>query len=232
MAYTLHTYKFWPDAMAARVALQEQGDQAELVDVDMSAGANKTPAFLKLNPAGEPPVLVDDKGPMDTGGPLTLWETMAISQYLNDKHVRQPGSKPVLFPNDPEVYPLSLQWATWTQINLVPAVEQVLLNSKILPSAQRNLVALFLGAAQTLRALTFLETQVPDQANGPAFMARGPQGGAGVFSFADITLGATLTYAHLANQQMPLQNFPKLSAYLQMLETRPSFRNVFTGVTI
>lgn len=60
------------------VLLREIGQPFELCRVDREAGTHKTPAYLKLNPNGTIPVLVD--------GPLVLYETAAIAMHLADAH--------------------------------------------------------------------------------------------------------------------------------------------------
>lgn len=60
------------------VLLHEIGVPFELVLVDRTQGAHKQPAYLKLNPNGQIPVLED--------GPLVLYETAAIALHLADTH--------------------------------------------------------------------------------------------------------------------------------------------------
>jgi glutathione S-transferase len=74
---TLHHYpgnaSFAPHAL-----LREIGADFELQLVDRVHGAHRSPAYLKLNPNGLIPVLVD--------GPLVLYETAAILLHLADVH--------------------------------------------------------------------------------------------------------------------------------------------------
>ena len=65
-------------AMTPHILLEEIGVPFELVLVDRMADAHKAPAYLKLNPNGLIPVLVD--------GELVLYETAAICLYLCDKY--------------------------------------------------------------------------------------------------------------------------------------------------
>jgi len=58
--------------------LQEMGVAFELVRVDLAGGAHKQPPYLKLNPNGLVPTLVD--------GDLVLYETAAICLHLCDAH--------------------------------------------------------------------------------------------------------------------------------------------------
>jgi glutathione S-transferase len=63
-------------SMTPHMLLEEIGAPFELVLVDRMADAHKTPAYLKLNPNGLIPVLID--------GELVLYETAAICLYLCD----------------------------------------------------------------------------------------------------------------------------------------------------
>jgi len=51
--------------------------------IDLMKGEQHTPGFLKLNPAGAIPVIVDPEGP--DGKPLTLSQSGAIVIYLAEK---------------------------------------------------------------------------------------------------------------------------------------------------
>lgn len=65
-------------SLAPHVVLEEIGASFELVHVDRTSGAHKSAQFLKLNPNGQIPVLVD--------GDLVLYESAAICLYLADRH--------------------------------------------------------------------------------------------------------------------------------------------------
>lgn len=65
-------------SFAPHVLLRELGVEFELQQVDRAHGAHKSPQYLKLNPNGLIPVLVD--------GDLVLYETAAILLHLADTH--------------------------------------------------------------------------------------------------------------------------------------------------
>jgi glutathione S-transferase len=65
-------------SMTPHVLLEELGVPFELQFVDRTVGAQKSPAYLKLNPNGLIPVLAD--------GELVLYETAAICLHLADTH--------------------------------------------------------------------------------------------------------------------------------------------------
>lgn len=57
------------------------GLPVELIDVDLAAGAQKTPAFLAMNPFGQVPVIQD--------GELTLADSNAILVYLASQYANE-----------------------------------------------------------------------------------------------------------------------------------------------
>jgi glutathione S-transferase len=64
--------------LAPHMLLEELGTPYELVLVDFPADGHKQPEYLKLNPAGRLPVLVD--------GDIVLYEAAAICLHLADRH--------------------------------------------------------------------------------------------------------------------------------------------------
>jgi glutathione S-transferase len=88
-------------SMTPHLLLRELGVPFELKYVDRSTGAHKAPAYLKLNPNGLIPVLVD--------GSLVLYETAAICLHLADTHP-QAGFAPA--PGTPERAHF-YKWLAW-----------------------------------------------------------------------------------------------------------------------
>jgi glutathione S-transferase len=64
--------------LAPHMVLEEIGAPYQLVPVDRANNAQKSPAYLQLNPTGRIPVLIDDD--------LVLFETAAICLHLVDRH--------------------------------------------------------------------------------------------------------------------------------------------------
>jgi glutathione S-transferase len=65
-------------SFAPHLLLEELGEKFELLYVDRAVSAQKAPAYLKLNPNGLIPVMVD--------GGMVLYETAAICLHLADTH--------------------------------------------------------------------------------------------------------------------------------------------------
>lgn len=92
-------------SMTPHILLEELGVPFELQFVDRAAGAHKSPAYLKLNPNGLIPVLVD--------GELVLYETAAICLHLVDTHP-QAGLAPALGSMERAHFYKWLAWLTNT----------------------------------------------------------------------------------------------------------------------
>jgi GST-like protein len=70
-----------PNGWKATIALEELGIDYELHPVDLAAGEQRQESFLRLNPNGRIPVIVD------RGGAVTrvVFESGAILMYLAEK---------------------------------------------------------------------------------------------------------------------------------------------------
>jgi GST-like protein len=85
----------------AAIALEETGLAYRLHRVDLAKGEQRSPEFLRLNPAGLIPVIVDSDGP--GGKPLTLSQSAAIVLYCAEKSGK-------FLPRDPGRRALAMQW--------------------------------------------------------------------------------------------------------------------------
>ncbi|KAI8476238.1 MAG: thioredoxin-like protein [Monoraphidium minutum] len=83
--------------------IAELGTPVELVQVDMRAGQHKTPAYLKMHPFGQVPVLDDDGH--------TIFESGAILIYLAAKHAQL----------DPAAMGKAAQWTLFANSTLSDA---------------------------------------------------------------------------------------------------------------
>ena len=73
-------------SMVPHILLEELAVPYQRVLVDRAVNAHKSPEYLKLNPNGLIPVLVQDDKAGGAGTPLVLYETAAIVLHLCDTH--------------------------------------------------------------------------------------------------------------------------------------------------
>ncbi len=106
---TLHYYPS-NASITPHILLEEMGVPFELKLVDRTQGAHKSPDYLKLNPNGLIPVLVD--------GDLVLYETAAICLYLVEKFPEKNFAPPSDIAKRAEFY----KWLMWMTNTLQPAI--------------------------------------------------------------------------------------------------------------
>ena len=73
----LYDFKSSPNCQRVKVVLEEKKIPYEPLNVDLRAGAQKTPDYLKINPYGKVPAIVD--------GDTVLYESCIINEYLDEK---------------------------------------------------------------------------------------------------------------------------------------------------
>jgi len=72
-----------PNGLKVQIMLEETGLEYELHRVNLSEGDQKTPDYLKINPNGKIPAIVDGDGL--GGDEVTVFESGAILLYLAEK---------------------------------------------------------------------------------------------------------------------------------------------------
>lgn len=91
---TLYTAAISQNAVRAELALLEKGIPFEKVQVDLFGGEHKQPAYGKVTPRRQVPTLIYGDG----GDAITLYESVAIIQFLDDIHPQPPLMPPVSEP--------------------------------------------------------------------------------------------------------------------------------------
>ena len=94
---TLHTWTT-PNGKKPAIMLAELELRCDLRLVDIGKGAQKSPEYLRINPNGKIPALVDDD--------VTIFESGAILLHLADKTKR-------LIPQSPDGRAEVLSWLFW-----------------------------------------------------------------------------------------------------------------------
>jgi glutathione S-transferase len=97
-------------SMAPHIVLEEIGQPFELVLVDRTQDEHKSADYLRLNPNGLIPVLVD--------GDMVLYETAAICLHLADTHPASGMAPALATPKRAEFY----KWLMWLTNTLQAAL--------------------------------------------------------------------------------------------------------------
>ena len=88
MTITLYDYVSSPNCQRVEIVLHEKGLPYDIVPISLRKKEQKKPEFLKLNPYGKVPVIVD--------GEKVLFESCIINEYLDEQYPNPP-----LMPKDP-----------------------------------------------------------------------------------------------------------------------------------
>jgi glutathione S-transferase len=188
-------------AFRALWMLEELGLAYQNVPVGFATGETRSAEFLKLNPNGHIPVLID--------GEVVLWESMAINLYL----ARTYGSGslwPATVADEGRVF----QWSFWVMTEVEGALLAVLLHRRIFPEAQRDPGLAAEGEAQLATPFGVLEGAL----RGRAYLLGES------FSVADLNVASVLGWAAIV--RLDLGRWPLLAAWLGRCAERPAYRKV------
>lgn len=135
--YTLY-YSPGACSLSVHVALNEIGADFQAINTSIPEGKNRDPEFLKLNPRGQVPVLVDGDTPIREGA--------AILIHLLTKE------KSPLLPASGPAHLNTLQWLMWANASLHPAYSRTFWLKKTVKD-EAQLQALQLEAEKPIQAL-------------------------------------------------------------------------------
>jgi len=107
---------FWPTGNGKKITimLEECALEYRIIPVNINKGDQFAPAYEALNPNSKMPTIVDHEA---AGGPLTVFESGAILQYLAEKTGK-------LLPSDTAGKYRVLQWVYWQVGGLGPMAGQ------------------------------------------------------------------------------------------------------------
>ncbi|HEX7235930.1 MAG TPA: glutathione S-transferase [Gammaproteobacteria bacterium] len=148
--------------------LAELGLPYTRIEAGLEHGKNTEPWYLKLNPNGRIPLLVD--------GSFSLWESNTIVRYLAGKH-----GVGGLCPASLEARALAERWMDWQLSTLVLPVSIVFWNLIRKPAGERDAVAIERNLREANRAMTLLDEHLAGQ----------PYVAGDAFTMGDIPVGAT-----------------------------------------
>jgi len=193
--YRLYDYLPSGNGYKCRLVLKDLQLPYELIEMDITRGATRTPEFLARNPNGRIPLL-------EVPGKGYLAESHAIIQFLaRDSH---------LVPREPFQQALMWQWLGFEQYNLEPnlGTARFWLHSQH-KSPESLGEALKDKQAKGRDALAVLEAGLA----GRAFLV-GER-----YSLADIALYA---YTHVAGEAgVPLEPYPAIRGWIGRIEAGP-----------
>lgn len=173
--------------------------------LDLAAGDQKRPEYLKLNPNGWVPTLVVDGTPM--------FEAVAIMQWLGDRYGVQRGLWPAA--DAPERL-AALSWTTWAYVSYGALIS--VLNFAQSPMVDKALHHAPL-AAEALRRLGVLLDRLEARLGGRACLLGDD------FSLADLIVAGVVTYSAYCG--VSLDGYPKVRDWLRRYYPRASYRKAW-----
>ena len=196
---------FWPtpNGWKVAIALEEMDLPYKLNLIDIGAGDQFAPEFLKISPNNRMPAIVDPDGP--DGAPISIFESGAILQYLARKTGRFGG------PTERDRITVD-QWLMWQMGGVGPMAGQAHHFLKYAPNMEppNDLpYAKDRYRGETGRLYRVLNTQLA----GNEFVA------GDFYSIADM---AIWPWASLwEGQQQTLDDKPHMARWLDMMAARP-----------
>lgn len=195
--------------MAPHIALQELGVPFELIKVDRANNAHKSPEYLKLNPNGLIPVLVD--------GDLVLYESAAILLHLADSH---PAGRLIPAVGTAERAHL-YKWLIWLTNTLQPALINYFYPERWV--AEGNAA----GAAEVKARAVAKVGELLDQIETQLAGHRGPWLLGAHYSIADAM--AFMLCRWTRGFERPARSLPHIGAYLQRMLERPAVQRMLAA---
>jgi glutathione S-transferase len=189
-------YGFGPTrSLRALWGLKELDADFEFVPVNLAAGDHRRPGFLRLNPAGKVPVLVD--------GDLVLTESAAIVMYLADKY-RDKGLLPAGLTERGQAY----RWVMFAVTELEQPLWRIARHTFLYPEAKRLPQDITLAREEFVAMAAILDCHM----EGRQFIV-----GDGM-TIADCVTAYLIDWA---NEQRLIDDYPQLRAYLDRIYARP-----------
>lgn len=193
-------------SMTPHLLLEELGVPFELELVDRSQQAHKSPEYLKLNPNGLIPVLVD--------GDLVLYETAAIVLHLVDTHP-QAGLAPAVGTSERATF---YKWLVWLAASLQSQMPMYFYSDRYVAPGNSD------GAAQVKAAAETRIAGLVDQIDAQLASHGGPWLLGERFSALDPY--AFMLCRWTRGMQRPARTLPHAGPFLQRMLARPATQRV------
>jgi GST-like protein len=192
---------YWttPNGHKITIFLEETQLPYALKPIDIGKGQQFAPEFLKISPNNRIPAIVDTE-PADGGGPLSVFESGAILQYLAEKTGR-------FLPSDLRGRVEVMQWLFWQMGGLGPMAGQNHHFSQY--AAEKIPYAIERYVKETERLYGVLDERLEDR----PFIA-------GDYSIADMACYPWIVPHE--NQGQRLEDFPNLARWFAAVRERPA----------
>lgn len=188
-----------PNSMKVALLLEELHLPYEVMSIDIFKGEQHDPAFLKINPNGKVPAIVDDS--------VTVFDSHAILLYLAQKHGK-------FIPSDAAGYAAMLSWLELVATGLSPfsgqAIHFLHYAPELLPYAQNRYVR------EVERHYRVFDKRLAES----EFLA------GDAYSIADMALWGWANSAGYILGEKGLADYPNLACFVSRIASRPAMKGV------
>ncbi|WP_296253327.1 glutathione S-transferase family protein [Pseudomonas sp. UBA4194] len=195
---------YWPTANGLKIGilLEELGAQYQLLPVNIRQGEQKFASFQQISGNGRIPAIVDHRA---AGGPMSLFESGAILNYLAD------GAGRFLPPAGSVERQRVQEWLFWQVGHVTPYLSQLQVFREKAP--EPIAFALDLLHSEALRLYGVLEQR----------LARHPFV-AGEYSIADM---AIFPWIQPMRHGIVLAEYPHIRAWREAIKARPAVQRAY-----
>lgn len=184
-----------PNGWKASILLEELGVPYTVHPISLSKGDQKTPAFLKINPNGRIPAIVDREA-----GDFAVFESGAIMIYLAEKYGQ-------FLPSDPKGRSLAIQWLMFQMGGIGPMQGQANVFFRYAP--EKIPYAIDRYQTETKRLYRVLESRLAEH----EYLA-------GDYSVADIANWSWVSLHFWAG--VGVEDLPHLQRWMKAVSSRPA----------
>ena len=190
-----------PNGHKIHIMLEETGLPYRVHKVNLSAREQDSPEFLKINPNGKIPAIVDTEGP--DGQPIAIFESAAILVHLAQKSGK-------FLPTEPAARYATLEWLMFQIANIGPMFGQAFHFRSVAP--ERVPYAVDRYTNEVGRLLGVLDRRLGEN----AYLA-GPD-----YTIADIATWTWVRSAQSYGQNM--EDYPNVTRWISTIAARPAVK--------
>jgi GST-like protein len=188
-----------PNAYKVSIMLEETGLPYTVVPVNIQAGEQFAPDFLKISPNNRMPAIVDHDA---VGGPLSVFESGAILMYLAEKTGQ-------FWPLEPHARYKTAEWVMWQMGGLGPMLGQANHFKRAAPDKIPYAIERYTNESKRLFGV------LDKQLAGKEYIT-------GVYSIADMmSYPWSLAFTRL---EIPVDDFPNLVRWQAVMAARPAVK--------
>ncbi|HUA34732.1 MAG TPA: glutathione S-transferase family protein [Candidatus Binataceae bacterium] len=204
----LYDFLSCPYGQKVRIVLAEKSLSYDLVPVDLTQSEHRRPEFLRLNPFGRVPVLVDEDS--------TIYDSTIINEYLEDEYPEPPVLPAI---GSSGMRSRARIFEDFADTSFTPQVGQLIAEaSKAEGERDQNRLTRLHQSVE--RILDYLNNEL-----------KGQQFLAGEFSVADIGFAPRLLVLKDLGIDVAGNNRANVDAWLKRMIERPSIHNL-EGVSV